>query len=144
MTELTELTETAQTPQPAQPTSPLATHPLHQHRTDADGRLVIAIHLDEPGEAPEHSHPGYSLARPYDPGPVPPSAAATTINALRREQAERELAQARRVLSDLTRKHDRLARLADALTEAVAGGWPLPPECAAVYAVFDAPGTESP
>jgi hypothetical protein len=110
-------------------------HHLHQHRTDAGGRLVIAIHMDEPGEPAEHSHPGYSLAQPYDPGPVPPSRAADTINALRREQAERDLAQARRVLREVTAEHDRLRRLADALTEAVAGGWPLPPECAELIAV---------
>lgn len=110
---------------------PLLTHPLHQHRTDADGRMVIAIHLDEPGESPDHTHPGYSPARPYDPGPVPPSAAAQTINALRREQAERELAQTRRTLEAVTAERERLARLAAALRAAVAGGWPLPPDCAA-------------
>jgi hypothetical protein len=130
------VTETA----PARTAPPLLTHhPLHQHRTDAGGRLVIAIHLDEPGEPPEHTHPGYSPARPYDPGPVPPSAAANTINALRREQAERELAQARRTLAALTTEHERLARLAAALQAAVAEGWPLPPDCAAFADALDAP-----
>ena len=113
-----------QTPEP-----PETRRTLHQHRVDTGGRSLVAIHLDEPGQAPDHRHPDYGPAQAYDPGPVPPSAVVHTMTALRRERAEADLAEARRMLRAVGAENDRLRRLAEALVAAVAGGWVLPPEC---------------
>jgi hypothetical protein len=104
---------------------------LHQHRAADPERSVVAIHTDEPGEPPEHTHPGLGPAVPYDTGPVPPSAAASVLTMLRRERAEAELAAARSALRALDAEHQQLRRLTDTLLEAFAShGWALPPEAA--------------
>jgi hypothetical protein len=114
--------------QPTEPHPPAAPTTLHQHRCTAPGRSVVAIHTDEPGEPPEHTHPGgYGPAVPYEPGPVPPSEAASVLTRLRRERAEADLAAARHALRALSAEHQQLRLLADALRDAVAAGWPLPP-----------------
>jgi len=101
---------------------------LHQHRCTAAGRSVVAIHEDVPGEPADHTHPGgYEPATALTPGPVPASAAASALTLLRREQAEADLVAVRNAYKTLAAETEQLRALAEALRDAVAGGWALPP-----------------